>query len=294
MLGSPLVSICCLTFNHESYIRKCLDSFMTQKCDFDFEILIHDDASTDGTAKIIREYEKKYVDVIKPFYQTENQYSKGLRSLGVRYNFPRAKGRYIAICEGDDFWIDPYKLQKQVDFLENNSDYILCFTDRNILINEEVQITPYLYNTYSFDQTEIPYIHIPTLTVLFRNIKTKIPIKMLNNLIDTSLFLFLSQFGKFYYLRDKTAVYRVHDKGIYSGSSDFINFSRSASARLSAWIYLKNIDKLALADNLIFCYRLKKDSAIKDKKYLAALSSTMIESFFILYLFVSKKLQKIK
>ena len=86
-----------------------------QKTDFPFEILIHDDASTDGTADIIREYEAKYPDIIKPIYQTENQYSKGIKVSQV-YQFPRAKGKYIALCEGDDYWTDPYKLQKQVDF----------------------------------------------------------------------------------------------------------------------------------------------------------------------------------
>ena len=113
-----LVSICCITYNHEKYIRDAIEGFLMQKTDFPFEVLIHDDASTDGTADIIREYETKYPDIIKPIYQTENQYSKGIK-ISATYNYPRAKGKYIALCEGDDYWIDPYKLQKQVDFLEH-------------------------------------------------------------------------------------------------------------------------------------------------------------------------------
>ena len=125
-MDKPLVSICCLAYNHENYIRECLDGFMMQENDFTFEVLIHDDASTDKTADIIREYESKYPDIIKPIYQTENQYSKGVGVTKV-YNFPRAKGKYIAMCEGDDYWTDPLKLQKQIDFLEGNEDCSLCF-----------------------------------------------------------------------------------------------------------------------------------------------------------------------
>lgn len=114
-----MVSICCLAYNHERYIRKCLDGFLMQECDFRFEVLIHEDASTDHTAEIIREYEEKYPDVIKPIYQTENQYSKKI-GIGKTYQYPRARGKYIAWCEGDDYWTDPQKLQKQVDALETN------------------------------------------------------------------------------------------------------------------------------------------------------------------------------
>lgn len=103
----PLVSICCLTFNHEPYIRECLDGFLMQKTNFPFEVLIHDDASTDHTADIIREYEVQYPNIIKPIYQNENQYSKGVRVTWT-FQFPRAKGKYIAMCEGDDYWTAPF------------------------------------------------------------------------------------------------------------------------------------------------------------------------------------------
>ncbi|HHX61228.1 MAG TPA: glycosyltransferase [Epulopiscium sp.] len=106
---TPLVSICCLAYNHEKFIRQALDGFIMQESNFPIEVLIHDDASTDDTANIIREYEKKYPEIIKPIYQTENQYSKGV-GISVTYNFPRAKGKYIAMCEGDDYWTDPYYL----------------------------------------------------------------------------------------------------------------------------------------------------------------------------------------
>lgn len=126
--GLPMVSVCCQSYNQEPYIRQCLEGFIIQKTNFLFEVLIHDDASTDKTADIIREYEAKYPDIIKPIYQIENKYSKGI-SIFREFQYPKAKGKYIAICEGDDYWIDPLKLQNQVDFLEANSDYGLVWTD---------------------------------------------------------------------------------------------------------------------------------------------------------------------
>jgi glycosyltransferase involved in cell wall biosynthesis len=121
----PLVSISCITYNHEIYTEDAFHGFLIQETDFPFEILVHDDASTDRTADIIREYEKKYPKIIKPIYQTENQFSKG-HKISFKFNFPRAKGKYIAMCEGDDYWIDRFKLQKQVDFLEKNINYAMC------------------------------------------------------------------------------------------------------------------------------------------------------------------------
>lgn len=120
-----MVSICCLVYNHEKYLRQCLDGFIMQKTNFKYEVLIHDDASTDASADIIREYEQKYPDIIKPIYQTENQYSKGVK-ISWELQYPRAKGKYIALCEGDDFWSDENKLQTQFDVMENNADCSMC------------------------------------------------------------------------------------------------------------------------------------------------------------------------
>lgn len=124
---APLVSICTLVYNHEPYLRECFDGFLMQKTDFAFEVLVHDDASTDNSAEIIREYTTKYPDIFKPIYQTENQFSRGVK-VNATFQYPRANGKYIAICEGDDYWIDPLKLQKQVDILEQNSDIGLVYT----------------------------------------------------------------------------------------------------------------------------------------------------------------------
>jgi glycosyltransferase involved in cell wall biosynthesis len=125
--SKPLVSVCCITYNHEPYIEDALEGFLIQETDFPFEILIHDDASTDRTADIIGQYEAAYPNLIKPIYQLQNQWSKGIRPELI--NLKRAKAKYIAFCEGDDYWTDPLKLQKQVDFLEANPKYGLLHTD---------------------------------------------------------------------------------------------------------------------------------------------------------------------
>lgn len=119
------VTVFCLTYNHEKHIRDALDGFVMQKTDFAFEVFVHDDASTDNTAAIIREYEQKYPNIIKAVYQTENQYSQKIPIIKTHL-LPMAKGEYFALCEGDDYWTDPLKLQKQYDFLSQNSEYMLC------------------------------------------------------------------------------------------------------------------------------------------------------------------------
>lgn len=136
-MNKPLVSICCITYNHAPFIRKCLEGFLMQKAPScvpkdakmsDWcEILIHDDCSTDGTTEIVKEYAAKYPDLIFPLYEEENQYSKGKAGKIDLYNYERAKGKYIAYCEGDDYWTEPLKLQRQVDFLESHPDYSVTF-----------------------------------------------------------------------------------------------------------------------------------------------------------------------
>ncbi len=121
-----LVSILCTAYNHEQYIRSALESFVSQKTNFAFEVLVNDDASSDGTAAIIREYEEKYPEIIRPFYQVENQFSKGIGYIYENIFYPKARGKYFAFCEGDDYWTDESKLQRQADFLESHPDYSAC------------------------------------------------------------------------------------------------------------------------------------------------------------------------
>ena len=125
MSSSCKVTIYCTAYNHEAYIRDALNSFLSQKTDFPFEVLVTDDASTDGTTAILREYQEKFPDVIRFFHQEENQFSRGI-NLYETVMYPNTRGRYVAYCEGDDYWTAPGKLQRQVDFLDTHPDYSAC------------------------------------------------------------------------------------------------------------------------------------------------------------------------
>lgn len=131
---TPLVSIICIAYNHEKYIRQALDGFIKQKTSFKYEIIVHDDASSDGTASIIAEYEKRYPDRIRAILQTENQHSKG---VPLTHNMIKlATGKYIAFCEGDDFWTDENKLSKQVKVMEEHNECVAC-CHNEIVIKED-------------------------------------------------------------------------------------------------------------------------------------------------------------
>jgi len=138
--NTPIVSVACITYNHAKYIREAIESFLMQKTNFSYEILIHDDASTDGTDQIIKEYELKYPNLIFPTYQSENQFSKGVRRILATFVFPKCRGKYIALCEGDDYWTDPLKLQKQCEYLETNPEFGLVFTDADYLYERNNQL----------------------------------------------------------------------------------------------------------------------------------------------------------
>lgn len=225
MTTKPIVSICCITFNHEKYIRDAIEGFLMQKTLFPFEILIHDDASTDRTSYIIREYEEKFPDVIKPIYQTENQYSKGI-SISATYQFPRARGKYIAMCEGDDYWTDPLKLQKQVDFLEKNPMFVLCvggYTQISVYDNKSYDIlkkVKYKKKHTGFDftlnDTKDGWI-TKTLTAVFINKKELINLMLKYRYgRDVHLFYHLLKIGDGYYFEDIFGTYRVHKGGVHS------------------------------------------------------------------------------
>lgn len=128
-----LVSICCTTYNHEKYIKQALDSFLEQNVQFNYEICIHDDASTDSTPQILLEYQNKYPQKINLILQKENQTQKGIKKISYVFNHTRARGKYIAFCEGDDYWTDCNKLQKQIEFMEKNNDFSMTFHSSKIV-----------------------------------------------------------------------------------------------------------------------------------------------------------------
>ena len=129
------VSVYCTAYNHEKYIRNALEGFIKQKTTFKYEVIVHDDASTDNTASIIREYEEKYPNIIRPIYQTENQYSKGIDFIKNDI-CPLMRGKYVAVCEGDDYWTDELKLQSQYDGLEKNPTCFYCVHKVNTILED--------------------------------------------------------------------------------------------------------------------------------------------------------------
>lgn len=120
------VSVCVMSYNHERYIRQCLDGIVMQKVTFPFEIRVHDDASTDSSQDIIKEYQERFPDIVKPILQSHNQYSENPR-IFKRFILPECEGKYVAFCEGDDYWTDPLKLQKQVEYMEAHPGCSMCF-----------------------------------------------------------------------------------------------------------------------------------------------------------------------
>lgn len=221
------VSISYITYNQENYIRDAIDSFLMQEIDFPIEILIHDDASTDDTVKIIKEYENKYPDIIKPIYQMENQYSKNIDMNNI--NIKRAKGEYIALCDGDDYWIDPYKLQKQVNYMDNNPDCTFCFTNGRIIDEEgkleERRFIPYCdrhagffdNNNKIYNVGELALLDfIPTASFFFRKSSTyKFPEFYYKQFPaeDIKISLLLTSQGYSYYINDDTCIYRTNVPG---------------------------------------------------------------------------------
>ena len=121
-----MVSVVCITYNHVDYIEEAIKGFVNQKTDFKYEVIIHDDASTDGTTQIVLDYAQRYPNLIKTIIQKENIYNDLSNDLMYDNLLPASQGKYIALCEGDDYWIDEYKLQKQVDYMESRPECSLC------------------------------------------------------------------------------------------------------------------------------------------------------------------------
>ncbi|WP_214815659.1 glycosyltransferase [Exiguobacterium sp. s131] len=221
-----MVSIDCITYNHEPYIAKTIEGFLMQETDFDFEILIHEDASTDRTADIVREYEEQHPNLIRVIYQTENQYSQGI--MVNLLNEERARGKYIALCDGDDYWTDPHKLQKQVDYMEAHPDCTLCFHDAYVETDDTLhtgwRVIPWMPENRKYASTEPRTYHagelqllgfIPTMSMLYRNGLTDNVLDWIGDTpaFDGALKLHVASQGYAYYMPEVMSVYRFGVSG---------------------------------------------------------------------------------
>ena len=262
---TPLVSVDCATYNHEPYIAQALDGFLMQKTNFPFEVIVHDDASTDHTAEIIREYEARFPKIIKPIYETDNQYSKHDGSLG-RIMAAACKGKYIAFCEGDDYWTDGNKLQMQVDFLEGNPEYGMCYTMARQFIQKKRTFSKTLFGKPVADFNDLLQNgnRIPTLTVmlwksLYERYREEIHPENKGWLMgDYPTWLYMAHESKVKFLDFVTSVYRVLENSAshsndFTKKEKFINsmfdiveyFSKYASLELKNDIEIKRLFLLA-------------------------------------------------
>lgn len=223
----PLISIICVTYNQVKYINQCLVGFLVQKGNFNIEILVHDDASTDGTRKIIEEYAKKYPHIIKPIYEEENQYSKGNIIHIIKNMYSQCKGEYIAQCEGDDYWCDDLKLQKQIDFMEKHPDYSLCYhPGKMIYENEEYE--PIIIGSSEHKNPQLFYElikanNIPANSVMYRADCLKQELANYPEDIyppDWFTHISVASHGKIGYLPDVMYVYRWNSQGVSHTTSD--------------------------------------------------------------------------
>lgn len=220
MESDLLLTVYCAAYNQAPYIRQTLDGFLAQKTNFKFKIVIHDDASTDGTDVIIQEYAKLYPDIISAIFESENQWSKHDNTL-PKLMYAHAHGKYLAFCEGDDVWTDPMKLQKQVDFFEDHPEYTLLCHNWNVFDGNSYSDSPihHLYKqpfTFTFDT--LPWVWITkTLTVMIRrdaiNVEDLLQYKLCR---DVHSVYYALKSGKGYYMPAVMATYRVHDGGVWS------------------------------------------------------------------------------
>jgi glycosyltransferase involved in cell wall biosynthesis len=232
----PVVSICIQTYQHSAFIKDCLEGVLSQKTDYPYEILLGEDDSTDGTREICVDYAKKYPEKIRLFLHDRKNviYING-KPTG-RYNFinnlSQVTGRYIALCDGDDYWTDRNKLQKQVEFLEKNNDYAICFHAVELLVDG---------NLVADDRTKVPqdpssiidlargnYIH--TSSCVYRNNLPDILPDFFYTIpaADYALHILMAQYGKIKYIPDKMAVYRIHEGARWS--------SMSMQQQLNGWL----------------------------------------------------------
>lgn len=210
------VTIYCLAYNHESYIRETLEGFINQKTKYGFKVIVHDDASTDNTKEIIQEYCKNYPDIFDPIYQKENQFSKGIDVID-KFILPRIVSDYVAICEGDDYWCDSNKLEKQISFLENNDEYSACVHNSVFLNMKNNSTKPFNRNVNNEKDLEITDI-IDGVNGVFHTSSVIYRRKILNNKFkfidymksvgDYPKAILMSLNGKIKYFPEQMSVYR--------------------------------------------------------------------------------------
>lgn len=242
-----IVSVECVAFNHGKYIRKCLESIVSQKTTFQFEVVVHDDASTDDTAEVIKEFAEKYPEIIVPILEEENQYSKRDGTIEKIIN-EKLRGKYTAFCECDDYWTDEYKLQKQVDFLESHQEFSACAHQSEIIGDATGLFRNDVPSVITMQDLVINSRFFHTASMMWRTeIRTSLPI-MTQPIVsgDKLMCLQLATYGPIFYMPDVMCVYRKHGTGMSNVVSinnlksdrNIIEYMRKISSDFPKYRYL--------------------------------------------------------
>ncbi|WP_075593929.1 glycosyltransferase family 2 protein [Pseudoalteromonas sp. PAB 2.2] len=250
------VTICCIVFNHFDFVEEAIKSFLMQETDFPFEIIIHDDASTDASATVIEKYVKLYPNLIKPIYQSENIYSKGIKPLSII--FSQAKGDYFAICEGDDYWLDKNKIQKQYDYMSENLECSVSY-HRSLLIENGELTDKYSLNNKcykDFDQIDLlkGRGRISTQTAMLRSNIKHLPeeYSMVTN-EDSFLFVLCGEFGVGKFLEEiGPSAYRLHNGGIWSNKKSSMKSIKAAESYYWIAKYYERVGKKHFSSFFLF------------------------------------------
>lgn len=251
---SPKVSVCIPTYNHEKYIRQTLDGVLMQKTDFEFEIVIGDDASSDNNQQVIQEYVDKYPNLFQAFLHKENQGPKEPKEFGGRNNvlglLKACKGDYVALCEGDDYWTNPQKLQKQVDFMEANKDFVICHHNMSVIYEDG---SPNHFFNERNQKTESSIVDIledrwfiATAATLYRNIFRENDFAAWHSRAasgDWALVIQLAATGKIHYISEEMGIYRKHRGGLSNVQSStnlyFLKNRKQMFIEVNEWLDFK-------------------------------------------------------
>ena len=285
----PLVAIHCMVYNHAPFLRECFEGFVMQKTTFPFIAIVHDDASTDESADILREYEVKYPHIFKPIYQTVNQHSIPGVSVVQTINkaIQETGAKYIAMCEGDDYWTDPLKLQRQVDFLERNPKYSMS-TENGLVIYKDG-------SSWNFSEKETREISMeellyqrqfPTASVLMRTELLCDVYKIEGPKFDTFIWTYMSQKGKIHYQNIVSSVYRrvdgvtERDKVKWAYMVELFNKNLYEKLNIPSYI-IKQRNKVQVLD-FYYGYKVAKEQKNIKVAYELFLKCLHYDAFYLL------------
>lgn len=290
--SSPMVTIWCPTYNHERFISKAIDSFLMQRTNFNYEIVVHDDASNDKTPAIVKEYADKYQQLIKPIFQSQNKLSNEPDFLH-RKMIEVSRGKYIALCEGDDYWTDETKLQRQVDYLEKNPQVSIILHNGIIIENDMIVREMYnnafrIYNTKDVIRKRVL---APTASYCLRN-QVQVP-NWIGEVYgkDSALLFILSHLGQIHYWPEVMCAYRRNPNSM-EGKYNRMPLEKAMRDINEYKVYLNlvsDVDKLVILRKIIWCFFYRIVKGIR----MGRIKSIPLDSFYLLkysFEFLRKKL----